>query len=189
MSIGCFVCEEMFSAADERVKQPVATRMCGHVFHSKCLMEKLSKSKTCPYCRAVIGDIVWEIIRLDFKTIMPADLESIEAKDKEIAEIKEQISEYDSSLVAIQNEWNVLQGNLCDINNAMEKIPVNKSVETVSRIPIHLRWVFAKQERQHGTIPSPTGKKDENPKREVPALLPVSQISSGFNLFKKGSEK
>ncbi|XP_018359067.1 PREDICTED: E3 ubiquitin-protein ligase TRAIP-like [Trachymyrmex cornetzi] len=46
MEILCVICQDQFSSSDD-----IFFTRCGHVFHHRCLLQWLEKSKTCPQCR------------------------------------------------------------------------------------------------------------------------------------------
>ncbi|XP_015376185.1 PREDICTED: PAX-interacting protein 1-like isoform X2 [Diuraphis noxia] len=47
----CSICDETFVGIHHN---STYTTQCGHVFHHKCLMSWLKRSKTCPHCRSLV---------------------------------------------------------------------------------------------------------------------------------------
>ncbi|XP_065208679.1 E3 ubiquitin-protein ligase TRAIP-like isoform X2 [Planococcus citri] len=48
MQIVCSICRDAFTGADN---ETIYTTSCGHVFHHRCLVQWMQRSKTCPHCR------------------------------------------------------------------------------------------------------------------------------------------
>ncbi len=49
----CGVCLAQFKEADKGAVSP----SCGHAFHEVCLRKWLVRSRTCPMCREVLGEM------------------------------------------------------------------------------------------------------------------------------------
>lgn len=105
MSFGCVICTEVFNSSDGPENYTLAVRNCGHTFHSMCLKTWLGRSKTCPTCRADIMDSSTYRIHLNlvnnnnnktsfYETPDLKPKEALEAKDREIVELRRQMIVY-----------------------------------------------------------------------------------------------
>ncbi|TMW41169.1 hypothetical protein DOY81_013751 [Sarcophaga bullata] len=74
LNILCAICSEFFKSTDIIE----STTKCGHVFHRQCLYRWVSRSNTCPQCRAPVHK--YNVHRLYLNFCEPTSLDDIEVE-------------------------------------------------------------------------------------------------------------